>query len=420
MSIRCTHKDSSGKECGYVNADGNAYCTKCGSLLDGKERKVVVEKDYRELVEKAKSTEVLFDEVYQKLQTIYKEGYAPKGYHLEKDKSIWEKYSHKTLSITEYNRLLERANQSWWMRLKNTVKEWWVDIGEIISYLLAFGVFVCGTIWFVVENVVSSCSNKSAVIKIEQRDGLWGIAKGNDIILPFEYDSIVADKYDTIYSRIYKGGMVGLVDNQSGNTIAQCSFLQIGNKGMRDLGGKLIGVQKSNGKWSFVNREGKEIGEEFDYARWFTDRELGDIGRKDNSGKMYYGYIGANGVVKIRCRYVDSYAFNEGLAMVKLSGTSPWKCIDTNEEEQFVLRYRIHNGFSDSLMAVSDNYQWSKNTRFGFVDRKGNLVIDMYYTPYLFEDGSFYYPRFNNNRAYVRYNGRNGYIDKSGKFTEEQ
>ena len=97
-----------------------------------------------------------------------------------------------------------------------------------------------------------------------------------------------------------------------------------------------------------------------------------------------------------------------------------WKCIDTNENEQFILKYRIYNEFRDSLMAVSNDHQWSKDARLGFVDRKGNLVINLFYTPYLFEDGSFYYPHFYKGRARVRYKGRNGYIDKTGKFTEEK
>lgn len=505
MSKRCTHIDSSGKECSYINAEGNSYCVKCGSLLDGKERKVVVKADYersermlnsmtdenkkllrqvelqdeqiqrmrrggiapsgfrlvneteytsnrkqKEIAEEQKRTleenvrkqqkiidsltvdnKSLHNQISQfesQIQKMKKDGYAPSGYHLEKDKSVydtfWESLSqpnaNKKLSdlearlnktLEENKRLKRRANMEWYEKL-------WEDYNVFIVSFVCIAVLL-GIFWGIFSFFRSGVKEDDT-LKIEQRDGHWGITKGSSVILPFEYDSIVRDKYDTIYSRIYKDGMVGLVNNQSGNTLIHCGYKVIGQNDNYSLGGPLIGVQKPNGKWCFLNHKGEQFGSEYDYARWLTGSELGSVGIRDNRGLMRYGYADNRGFAKIPCQYVEAYTFRDSLAIVRQTNSSPLICIDINGNRQFTLKYRTHNGFSESLMAVSNDYQWNKNTRFGFIDRKGNLVIDMFFTPYLSKDGSFSYPRFYKGRSYVRYNGRNGYIDKTGKFTEEK
>ena len=68
-------------------------------------------------------------------------------------------------------------------------------------------------------------------------------------------------------------------------------------------------------------------------------------------------------------------------------------------------------------MAVTNDSEWTSKTLFGFVDRKGELVIGMYFTPWVLDDNQFYMPRFNEGKAEVRYRGENGWIDKSGNFT---
>lgn len=412
------HIDRNGIVCGHLNADGNSFCVKCGNPFDGKKRKVVREEEYDELKEKAKNTEVLFDGTYQKLQTIYKEGYAPKGYHIEKDKSIWEKYSHKTLSIIEYNRLLERANQSWWKKLREAVKKWWDDTGEIICLFLAFVIFVCGAIWLTVGNVASGCSNNSAVIKIEQRDGLWGLVKGGDIVIPFEYDSIVADKYETEFSRVYKGEHVGLINNTTGKEMVPCIYLEVGELNNVSLRGKLIAVKKDDGKWQFVDYSGLPTGRLnlYDYAKWWSNADMGFVGMKIN-GEMKYGYADSSGFVKIPCDYVEVHSLFEGLALVKKAKYASWICINDRGEEQYRLNYTICDIYQDSLMAVSNDNAWNTSTLFGFVDRNGKLVIDKYFTPWVLDNNQFYMPRFNDGKAEVRYRGENGWIDKSGKFT---
>ena len=89
QKIRCTHRDASGKECGYVNARSNSYCVKCGSLLDGRERMVIGKVDYEKLENKVnyltEENEKLNGSVTNLNQNIVKmivNGYAPQGYRL--------------------------------------------------------------------------------------------------------------------------------------------------------------------------------------------------------------------------------------------------------------------------------------------------------------------------------------------------
>lgn len=468
MPIKCTNKN-----CGHVNADGTSYCVKCGKLIG---KKTVVNKSEFDnlnnelqglkLVKKQLEDRVVtltttdkgrIEQLQKKLDNIKKDGsapsgfrlikeneytslsnnkdelarlkkngFAPSGYHLEKDKDpidlFWSdiRSDKITISKSEYESLKSRPNisTSTYNSLKRSANmEWYEKLWDDYSVLLTWAFVILlglGILYW----IFSGEDDEKETLIIEQRDGYWGIAKGSNIILPFEYDSIVRDKYDTIYSRIYKNGMAGLVDNQSGSTIIQCDYKKIGQTTSFTLGGKLIGVQKANGKWCFVNHKGELFGSEYDYARWVNNSDLGEIGIRDSKGIMYYGYADINGSIKIPCRYVLGYPFQDGLAIVKISNYSSLICINIDGQNQFTLRYPTFDGFSESLMAVSNDRQWNNDTRFGYVDRKGNLVIDMFFTPYLSEDGSFYYPRFSNGRAYVRYNGRNGYIDTTGKFTE--
>ena len=476
MSIKCTHKDENGHVCGHINADGNSYCVKCGHLLEGsREKKVVIKDDYDKFSDRIKKLEreikQLEDRIYtlkitdearveqikrqqnrlydidkngsapegytlisnkalkderdksavriltlkEQLDDLKTKGYAPSGFHLEKNLSWIEEVRKKS----EYTSLLRRANQSWWEKLKETIKKWWDDSGAFSVIVWLIIIFGGGFIGILIHGLVSSCSNDdNTIVKIEQRDGLWGIAKGNDVILPFEYDSIVSDKYDTIYSRIYKDENVGLVKNTTGKVIVPSIYRSIGTREDVSLNGKLIAAQQSDGKWTFVDYSGSSTGLEFDYAEWWDDAELGKVGRIID-GEMKYGYVDSLGIIKIPCSYVDANFFFDGLALVKKSKYGPWICIDNNGNMKYTLKYTNGDVYRESLMAVTNSTEWDENSIFGFVDRNGELAIPFYYTPYK-GDRFIYLPRFNNGKAYVRYNGKNGWIDKTGKFTPEK
>ena len=372
-----------------------------------------------------------YDRIYADRQKFQKElselrskGYAPSGYRLQRDHinldKLYRFLDEKTLPKSEYNDLVRRANQSWYGKLWDTIKRWWDELafGIILFALIFFGAMV---LYFTTDGIVKSCSKNpdEVSVKIEQRDGLWGMVKGDNVVLPFEYDSIVTDKFDANYSRVFKGGNVGLIDNVSGEEIIPCDYKNIGNPNHVSFSGKLIAIQKSDGKWNYVDYSGrptKQTNLKLDYAEWWSNADMGIVGMRIN-GEMKYGYVDETGYVRISCKYVAASDFFEGLALVKNAKYGPWICINKNGEEQYKLKYTLGDIYQESLMAVANDSEWTSKTLFGFVDRKGELVIPMYFTPWVLDDGRISFPRFDNGKAEVHYMGKNGWIDKTGKFT---
>ena len=247
------------------------------------------------------------------------------------------------------------------------------------------------------------------------------MAKGKDVLLPFEYDSIVTDKYDTKFSRIYKGEHVGLINNTIGKEIVPCIYLEVGEPNNVSLRGKLIAVKKDGGKWQYVDYSGLPTGrlDLYEYAKWWSNADMGIVGVRIN-GEMKYGYADSSGFVKIPCKYVEVKSLFEGLALVKKAKYGPWICINENGEEQYKLKYGLCDVYRESLMAVANDSEWTSETLFGFVDRKGELVIPMHFTPWILDDSRIYFPRFSNGKAEVHYMEKNGWIDKTGHFTPKE
>ena len=393
-------------KCSYENSGSAIFCVKCGERLDNN-ADVIIKKNYK----------VGFWE--EKIVKMTK-----KEFEALIDRPNISKDNYNSLLVRpnvtreEYERIKKIANLSWYQKLVETIKKWWDDTGGIIFLLLAFGLVICGAIWLTIGSIVSSCSSN---IKIEQRDGLWGVTRGKDVVIPFECDSIISDKYDTKYSRIYKDGHVGLINNTSGKTIVPCIYLEVGEPDNVSFRGKLIAVKKDNGKWHFVDYYGLPKGrqDQYDYANWWSTAEYGIVGTIVN-GEMKYGYVDERGDEKISCKYAAASDFFEGLALVKNAKYGPWICINEDGEEQYKLKYTHGDYYRESLMAVTNDSEWTSKTLFGFVDSKGELVIGMYFTPWILDDGSIYYPRFSNGKARGRYMGENGWIDKTGHFTPKE
>ncbi len=437
MSIKCNNK-----KCGHVNADGNSYCVKCGEVLPGMFPKtVVIEYQYRKLNSKVENQEKELDDIKEErerilanVSTLQKEldelkenGFAPEGYHLEKDKSYWE-LSLENLNnekLRKYDDLVRRANQTWSQKLWQAIKKWWDNTGKKWALRLAWmvGVAIGSFLFICLLSLLFPSKGNKVLVKAEQRDGLWGLVNSKgETVLPFEYDSIVTDRFDTIYARVYQKGNVGLVKTPTGEEIVPCKYQSIGERDQSSsFRGKLIAVKKDDGKMMFVDYNGEPKGRQnWDRARWWSDAEYGVVGRKIG-GVMKYGFVNEQGELVIDCQYSNTYNFFEGLALVKKGYriADPWICIDKDGKEQYKLKYTMCDIYHDSLMAVTDCYEWTATSCFGFVDRKGELVIGMYFTPWA-DNGDFWIPRFHKGKARVCYNGQNGWIDKSGKFTPQK
>jgi hypothetical protein len=71
---------------------------------------------------------------------------------------------------------------------------------------------------------------------------------------------------------------------------------------------------------------------------------------------------------------------------------------------------RIRNEFDETKDFSEDLAAVKKNGKWGYIDKKGNVIINFMYE----KAGSFI-----NGSANVTLNGKQGYIDHDGKFYEE-
>ena len=123
-------------------------------------------------------------------------------------------------------------------------------------------------------------------------------------------------------------------------------------------GQELKRVKGSNGKYGYINTEGKRVvdciyDKAFDFSEGLAIVEL--------NGK--YGYINTEGKRVVDCIYDKAFAFREGLAVVELNGK--WGYINT--EGEFVVNciYDSANDFNDGFAKVQLNGKW------GFINTEG-------------------------------------------------
>lgn len=152
-----------------------------------------------------------------------------------------------------------------------------------------------------------------------------------------------------------------------------------------------VSCVKKNDKYGYIDKKGNVI-----------------IDFKFNSASAFYdglaytdtGYIDKTGNVVINS---DEYSvifrdFSDGLACVKKN--EKYGFIDTKGNVVIDFQYDKAFDFSEGLACVS------KNDKYGYIDKKGNVIID-----FQFSDAH----RFSDGLAYARKNNKYGYINKEGK-----
>jgi hypothetical protein len=130
---------------------------------------------------------------------------------------------------------------------------------------------------------------------------------------------------------------------------------------------------------------------------------------KSDNGK--WGFKDQNGKVIVAPKYNRFHQFREGLAAVSIGGSydeefdmvlgSKYGFIDNTGKEVIALKYEsINDGFYEGLAAVKLNGKW------GYINMAGNEVIPFQYSEaFIFMKG----------KAKVRKDGREFFIDKTGK-----
>ena len=154
-----------------------------------------------------------------------------------------------------------------------------------------------------------------------------------------------------------------------------------------------LAIAKYNGKYGFVNVDGKLVIEcKYEFAGSFTEG-LAPVQLNKN-----WGFLNKLGELAIPCKYEDVRLFFEGLAGVKWNGKFGF--VNKNEEWVIERKYEDVRCFSEGLVGVKLNSKW------GFIDKKGDLVIKFKYS----DVGGF-----KNGLATAELNGEQFKINKKGE-----
>jgi hypothetical protein len=203
--------------------------------------------------------------------------------------------------------------------------------------------------------------NGLAVVSINNLNGLID-SKGNYILRP---------KYDTIPE--FSEGRATVLDKLG---------FKIIDEGGRELTSKT---------YSFV-------------GNYKNGRAL--FSNTDASGKYLYGYLDRQGKEVVPLKYEAASDFDNGRALVKVKDKQ-FVLIGINGEVLQSYNYYFVGNLGDGLLA----FQKDENGKFGYVDLKGNIVIQPQYT---------WAMNFSNGRAVVNttedYNNKFGLIDRKGSF----
>ena len=161
----------------------------------------------------------------------------------------------------------------------------------------------------------------------------------------------------------------------------------------------LIPVSNDEGKWGYVDHDGKiVINFQFKSAACFSD----GLARVANDDQKI-GYINKEGKFVINATYKYGTVFSEGLAAVVMEDGGPM-FINTKGEIKFKLPGDIEevDEFREDLAVV-------KNSKglYGFIDKDGKTKITIQFE---------YAESFSDGLALVKQKDKYGYIDKDGKL----
>ncbi|UCS92172.1 WG repeat-containing protein [Echinicola marina] len=182
----------------------------------------------------------------------------------------------------------------------------------------------------------------------------------------------------------------------------------------------------------------------YDYTGEFTDDGVAVVMVKVGVNYGKYGLIDKTGqeIVPPKYDYMDEFS-KDGLAVVKIGSYPNEKCgfIDKTGREITPLKYDIASSFSEGMAMVGSRNLDNKNNKVGFIDTTGKVKIAFKYhwaksfseglavvlvddkgSGFINKEGQFVISpiydlahSFSNGKAKVELDGREFYIDKTGK-----
>lgn len=120
-----------------------------------------------------------------------------------------------------------------------------------------------------------------------------------------------------------------------------------------------------------------------------------------------YGYKDEKGKIIIPAKYVTATYFFDGVDKAWVYNGEKFALIDKKNNFIIPFKYSYVNFFQEGMAVVAINTKFMEvGGEYGFVDKNGKQVI-----PLIYEAAE----EFKNGRAKVKKDGREFYIDKTGK-----
>lgn len=191
----------------------------------------------------------------------------------------------------------------------------------------------------------------------------------------------------------------------NGKTLTANDYYDIGGGHVlfsRDAWEGVFTYKTPEGKWGYLNKEGKEItAAVYDGVNFFKEG-MGKVWTK-NGFPYKQGFVDKTGKEVIPLIYQGVKDFSEGLAAVEIQ--RKWGFIDKTGQVVIQPQFDDVGAFSEGLALAS------KNRKAGFINRKGEWVI----APQFVQTSG----KFVDGLAGVNVNGKWGFIDKTGKIVIE-
>lgn len=168
-------------------------------------------------------------------------------------------------------------------------------------------------------------------------------------------------------ARVKKDGKYGFV-NAQGKEIVTCKY-DYAYPFSNGLAKVCVG-EEDNEKWGYVNSGGIEIVPcKYDYIDYFSDG-LAKVGIGEEYNEKY-GYVNTSGIEVVPCIYDMAGVFHEGMACVRVNGKYGY--VNSSGEEVIPCIYDETHIFSDGLLMVIRDY------KYGFVNARGEEIVPCKY-----------------------------------------
>ncbi|MDE4456079.1 WG repeat-containing protein [Psychrobacter sp. DAB_AL62B] len=257
----------------------------------------------------------------------------------------------------------------------------------------------------------------------DKTDRVGYIDKDGQLIIPFEFDAIVAgESGESLEFNDFSEGLAAVNKNDK--------YGFIGTKGKVVIEPQYewassfsdgLAIVSAEGLYGAIDKQGKTV-IPFEYQALADFQEgFATAARSPKDPEDYeskYGLINKQNEVVIPFMYESMGNLSESLIAVKKDGK--WGYVDTTNKSiiSINLAYEIVSDFSDGLAAVFNYEENSDNLKYGYIDKTGKLVIPMQFTKAYWDDTEGLID-FSNGIAVVNdKEGRTFCIDKKGKETQ--